>query len=556
MAETLERSLHKDDAKWNREMRIFNACNEKIEKMLPWKYESEDSLKELRDLALSKGGLFNTCMRRKAWPALLGSCEEELKQSCYQDKDHEDLDIIQKDVQRSALFRSKKVAADIEKGEQESARLQEKLTRVLVGALSSPDKGEKPCYYQGLHDVATLLLQNLDYDEAAATVILQKLVQTNLKDAARKDFSNVTFVLDAFLLPLIHSLDLELYQALVESEVPLSNAVLPWLITLFTHQVQDAAVASRLLDAFIAYQHPMLPLYVAVALLLHPTCRQQLLESAYDPAMMHLAVQGLPGQLTNDFTEGDEPVVTAQDVIESALKMAQQNPPESLLRFLGIGKKMRTRRRLLKKASSISMLRIPVQTWSLKAIAKRFLQNHVVPKKELGRSMEQLATRANDLYNAAMEKGCQLLAVSKDTLMALQVVVLFILMPQQYVQKFYCLMNVIQECMSPDWSLINKKQRREKQERKGNKATAAPANMGDEEEAIPYTVHTKRETGIEDTVGFEEATPCVVQTKTERGTKDTSGLYDEGGVPALVLSEYASSFSDGSNRTLVTAVCA
>lgn len=236
----------------------------------------------------------------------------------------EDLDIIRKDLQRSALFRSQEVAGSIVKGEQQSDMLKHKLASVLSAALSTPiDKNqEKPCYYQGLHDVAFILLFNLNYDEGKTTAVLRKLVETHLQDATRKDFSNVTFVLENVLMPLLHTLDPEVYQALVEWDVPLTNAILPWLITLLVHPIQDTAVASRLLDAFIANPHPMLPFYVSVALLTHPVLRQQILAAAYDPVMMHMAIQSLPGQLRNDLSaplSANEVFVTAQDVIDSAL---------------------------------------------------------------------------------------------------------------------------------------------------------------------------------------------------------------------------------------------
>jgi Rab-GTPase-TBC domain len=227
-------------------------------------------------------------------------------------------------VQRSALFRSQAVAGSIVKGEQQSVMLQHKLVSVLSAALSTPlDKcQEKPCYYQGLHDVAFVLLFNLNYDEGKAAAVLRKLLQTHLQDATKKDFSNVTFVLDTVLMPLLHTLDPEVYQAVVECDFSLDNAILPWLITLLAHPVKDTAVASRLIDAFIANPHPMLPFYFSVALLTHPVLRQQILAAAYDPAMMHMTIQGLPGQLKNDLSSpmsAQEVFVTAQDIVDSAL---------------------------------------------------------------------------------------------------------------------------------------------------------------------------------------------------------------------------------------------
>lgn len=455
MAAALERFYKGDDAKQNRELKIFRSCNNKISKILRWTHENDDSIDELRELALSQGGLYNASMRQKAWPAVLGTrtniaafLHEEIAENA-------DMDIIRKDVQRSALFRSQAVAGSIVKGEQQSENLQNKLISVLNASLSTADTTkEKPCYYQGLHDVAFVLLFNLDYDEAATTAVLQKLMQSHLKDAARKDFSNVTFLLDSFLLPLIYSLDVEVYQALVESEVPLTNAILPWLITLFTHSVQDGPVASRLMDAFIGNSNPMLPFYMAVALLLDPVLRQQVLASAYDPVTMHFAIHSLPGQMKNDFAEGEdsEEIVRAQDVIESAMKIMQQNPPESLLRFLGGGLKKRARRRLRNKARRISMMQIPVpQSQSLLKASTDKLRRVVPKAKEM-------------VTNMACMAAALAVQVSQQGLRGLQSLLLFLLVPNQYVKQFFVLLQGFTECLvSPDWSLLESYQNKKKE---------------------------------------------------------------------------------------------
>jgi Rab-GTPase-TBC domain len=349
MSAALERFYKGDSAVADRELHVFRSCNEKVGKILGWSNKNEDSINELRQLSLSQGGLFNgayefrdsrdkltdlwrlTCyfalfcatgsFRQRAWPALL---EVEPSTASYQSVNGEDLDIIRKDVQRSALFRSQAVAGSIAKGEEQSEMLQHKLVSILSAALSTPlgECQETPCYYQGLHEIAFILLFNLNYDERKTTSVLRKLLQTHLQDATKKDFSNVTFVLESVLMPLLHTLDPEVYQALVEWDVHPTSTILPWLITLLAHPVKDAAVASRLMDAFIANPHPMLPFYVSVALLTHPVLRQQILAAAYDPVMIHMAIQGLPGQLRNDLSSplsAQDVFVTAQDIIDSAL---------------------------------------------------------------------------------------------------------------------------------------------------------------------------------------------------------------------------------------------
>ena len=59
MAAALRQYYRNDDATYNRELKIFRSCNEKVGKMLAWTNKGEDSIEELRGLAMSQGGLYN-----------------------------------------------------------------------------------------------------------------------------------------------------------------------------------------------------------------------------------------------------------------------------------------------------------------------------------------------------------------------------------------------------------------------------------------------------------------------------------------------------------------
>ena len=59
MAAALRRFYKNDDEIRNRELKIFRSCNEKVGKVLQWTNKGEDSINELRELALSQGGLYN-----------------------------------------------------------------------------------------------------------------------------------------------------------------------------------------------------------------------------------------------------------------------------------------------------------------------------------------------------------------------------------------------------------------------------------------------------------------------------------------------------------------
>jgi hypothetical protein len=132
---------------------------------------------------------------------------------------------------------------------------QEQLAIVLTLTLSD-NKNLK--YYQGLHDIAGVLLYNLQ-NEYDASAIMSRLCRVHLRDALREDLNTLTSFLTAVFMPLLGSVDKELHDFIHQSGLEASIAILPWIITWFTHDIHDALVASRLVDAFIS-SHPLLPL--------------------------------------------------------------------------------------------------------------------------------------------------------------------------------------------------------------------------------------------------------------------------------------------------------
>jgi len=414
-------------------------------------------------------------MRQKAWPALL-EANQEMKenkrllqsatdtvsqQSLAESTQDEDtaLDLIRKDVQRSSMFRCQTVTGSIVKGEQQSDHLQEKLITVIYAAVYAPavPGKEGPCYYQGLHDVAFVLLFHLNYDEVVTVMVLRKLLRYHLMDATRKDFGNVLFLLDGILMPFLKSLDPEIYQALVEADVPVSSVILPWVVTLFAHPVQDQAVCGRLMDAFVT-SHPLLPFYVAVALLLHPSFRVSILEVAHDPCMMHTVIQALPAQMKNDFefvTAAGEECITAQIIVDAASDLMYQHPPQSLMRFVGEGLPARQHQQLLKKARNITVLGLPPSTEqpSFRVRVKYFLRTHNISKKDVFVRMELFMSRARLTYRKRKKEVTRAFEIHRNSWAVLQVLFLFVLMPQNFMHAVYHVIYTLLRGLGPRESL-------------------------------------------------------------------------------------------------------
>jgi Rab-GTPase-TBC domain len=201
-------------------------------------------------------------MRRAAWHLLVGLDRiDPCQRTCSMDE--KELDLIRRDANRSVLFRyhKRRVADRTPSGESTAQRdsshvQQEQLATVLSSALSGGTK--KLHYYQGLHDIAGVLLYNLqDTDHACA--VLQRLCRLHLRDALREDLTHWTWLLDTVLLPILDSVDQELHDYLLHCGLECSNAILPWLITWFTHDIHDEQVASRLMDVLLS-SHALFPL--------------------------------------------------------------------------------------------------------------------------------------------------------------------------------------------------------------------------------------------------------------------------------------------------------
>jgi hypothetical protein len=259
---------------------------------------------------------------RKLFPPL----EEEKKTEAHEAS----VDLIRRDVGRSVVFRyNNNSNSDDEPATPSYAS--ERLGQVLEDTIQAGiGQGQGLHYYQGLHDVAGVILHNLDYQAISATSILQRLGQSHLRDALRENFGNITWLLSVLLLPLVESIEPNVHYMLQITEVELANVCLPWIITWFTHDIYNPQTAGRLVDAFVA-GHPLLPLYVSVALLTHPILKQRIVANtdtdfSDDPASMFVLVKQLPQLIVADYSEDailpkeeGGPGVPVQELLDDAL---------------------------------------------------------------------------------------------------------------------------------------------------------------------------------------------------------------------------------------------
>ena len=257
--------------------------------------------------------------------------EEEKKTEC------PDGDLIRRDVGRSVLFRYSNTACNNNdfggalSPRAASASVPSYASERLAMALEDTIRrsgNTKLHYYQGLHDVAGVILHNMDYHTNATISILSKLCQSHFRDAMRENFGNVTWLLSLLMLPLVEKVEYSVYEVLQIVEIDLSNVCLPWVITWFTHDMHHAETAGRLVDMFLS-SHPLLPIYFAVAVITHPVLKQMILTADLDdPALLFSLIKKMPISVVSDLDDSGhsafsslEAKVPVQELLEDAMSI-------------------------------------------------------------------------------------------------------------------------------------------------------------------------------------------------------------------------------------------
>lgn len=174
---------------------------------------------------------------------------------------------------------------------------------------------EKPRYYQGYHDVASIFLCTLGGGGALASspfmedpssvsaiasavgldlprAVLAQVSASHFRDAMQSNFLQLQTAIRLLLMPLICYFDPEVHDFLYACDMEPYFA-LSWIITWFSHDIRDTALVKRIFDAFIV-SHPLLPIYATVAMVCHHYNRVELLNVECDFAVVHSTLANLP----------------------------------------------------------------------------------------------------------------------------------------------------------------------------------------------------------------------------------------------------------------------
>jgi Rab-GTPase-TBC domain len=176
-------------------------------------------------------------------------------------------------------------------------------------------------YYQGYHDVACIILstmgisssyaryvppRNLDLSSdfvlynislttgfEMATSILYQLSQSHFRDFMRTNFQQLQIVMRLTIYPLLLYFDSEVHEHLMQCDMMEPYFALSWIITWFSHDIRDTELVKRLFDLFIV-SHPLMPIYLTIAMICHPLNRQDILQTERDFSTVHQALSTLP----------------------------------------------------------------------------------------------------------------------------------------------------------------------------------------------------------------------------------------------------------------------
>jgi len=180
---------------------------------------------------------------------------------------------------------------------------------------------QRLCYFQGYHDVASIFLAALggassknmpspaeqsDTNSLGITAaaqaasmglelpskILYQVSLSHFREPMNTNFLQLQTAMRMVLFPLLRVMDPELHAHLYACGMEPFFA-LSWLLTWFSHDIRDTTVVKRLFDFFLV-SHPLMPIYLSVAMLCHNSNRQEILSTTCEFAELHNCLAGLP----------------------------------------------------------------------------------------------------------------------------------------------------------------------------------------------------------------------------------------------------------------------
>ncbi|XP_022340816.2 TBC1 domain family member 20-like [Crassostrea virginica] len=238
---------------------------------------------QLRNLAISPGGLLNDDIRKEVWPRLLNVNIKDIPKKPSEEvlHGHRDYTQVVMDVNRSLKRFPPGMEEEVRMSYQD--QLVDLIMRVLV-------EHEELHYYQGYHDICVTFLLVLGEDLAFA--VLDVLSLQHLRDFMDVNMDRTKHILN-YLYPIVGRASPKLRQFMEESEVG-TVFCLSWLITWFGHVLGDLDSIVRLYDFFMA-SDPLMPIYMAASVVLYR--EKEILASECEMCTLHGMLSKIPDNL-------------------------------------------------------------------------------------------------------------------------------------------------------------------------------------------------------------------------------------------------------------------
>uniref|UniRef100_A0A2S2QZP4 TBC1 domain family member 20 n=1 Tax=Sipha flava TaxID=143950 RepID=A0A2S2QZP4_9HEMI len=283
---------------------------------------------ELKNLACSEGGLVISLVRSEAWPLLLNlSIENKPLLNLENIKDHPEYNQVVMDVRRCL----KRFPPGI--SYERIGLLQEQLIEIILSIITEHKELK---YYQGYHDVAVTFL--IEVGQEKAYILMEYLSLNHLRKFLMPTMNETSYML-WHVFPLLLKIDPILGEFILKSGIGTIFA-LPWLLSWFSHSLNQHIKVVRLFDYFLASQEDII-LYVIAQMII--ARRDEVLKVECDMANVHWVLSKIPEDL--DFESvldkatimcEDYPLSTIKDevdlLIENEAKLLQALHDENIQR--------------------------------------------------------------------------------------------------------------------------------------------------------------------------------------------------------------------------------
>lgn len=238
---------------------------------------SSNDFEAIRQIAISKGGFLKNCYRREFYKKAFSLDNESVKFISYNDnRNYNENNLIlhkffEGKFEEHLYTKSKKkneniIEVDIKRTIANSffSSAEEEVLNTLKNKLTTFIKkfmiiNKDYNYYQGFHDIGLYIYLIFNNSESFALQMLQRISEYFLKDYLLENSNGQGFRFETvfkIIKDIIKTEDKMVYSFYEDNpEIPDPIFCLPWIITFFTHDINELFTVLRLFD-YLLFSHP------------------------------------------------------------------------------------------------------------------------------------------------------------------------------------------------------------------------------------------------------------------------------------------------------------